>query len=56
VYNDSNEHLNDRNSKLKKYHQIEILFFFVKDTLRRSGQSAVFNFPAVDDGSIKNLP
>jgi hypothetical protein len=30
--------------------------FFGKNTLRRSGQSAVFNFPAVDDGSTKNLP
>jgi len=31
--------------------------FFFENTLRRSGQSAVFNFPAgFDDGSRKNFP
>lgn len=59
VYNGLNEHLNDRNSKKnQKYNKISKKLYSGRSilTLRRSGQSAVCNLAAADDGSTKNLP
>jgi len=51
-----NEHLNDRNSKSQREINSQNSKIHVKTTLRRSGQSAVFNLPDEDDGSTTNLP